>query len=129
MRGRLLRAILGATSHAGAKLALACTNMSEVAPLLINCAIHGHNRVSAVVCGHMVESAVPVGFVENNDDPDNLQAWCEKCEAFFVCEGDKTKAFLSFNRMALVCVSCYQALKSRHTLPPDGRLPSTRGAG
>ncbi|HKA44755.1 MAG TPA: hypothetical protein VKF40_22415, partial [Burkholderiales bacterium] len=85
-------------------------------PLTINCPTHGSSCVSAVVCGHMVDSkAVAVGFVENNDDPSDLQAWCEDCEAMFLSEGDKTQAFLDFNRMTLVCVNCYQELKSRHS--------------
>jgi len=89
--------------------------MSNVAPLLIDCGLHG-KRLAAVVCGHMVDSKVSsVGFVENNDDPSDLQAWCEDCEEVFLREGDKTEAFRDFNRMAMVCVCCYQELKDRHS--------------
>ena len=56
-----------------------------------------------------------MGFVENSDDPNDLQAWCEQCEAMFLSEGDKTPAFREFNGMAVVCVQCYHELKALHT--------------
>ena len=72
--------------------------------------------MSAVVCGHMIDrESAPVGFVENSDDPSDLQAWCEDCEAMFLKEGDMTEAFRAFNRMAVVCVDCYRELKDRHS--------------
>ena len=89
--------------------------MSQSSPLLINCRTHGNDLVSAVVCGHMINSSQVVGFVENSDDPNNFQAWCEDCEEAFLREGDKTEAFLAFNRMTLVCFSCYQELRSTHS--------------
>ena len=90
--------------------------MSENGPLTINCTTHGSNCVAAVVCGHMIDSKNgSVGFVENNDDPNDLQAWCEDCEEMFLHEDDKTEAFREFNRMSIVCVSCYQELKTRHS--------------
>ena len=90
--------------------------MSEDSPLTINCTTHGNDCVAAVVCGHMIESKLSsVGFVENSDDPNDLQAWCEDCEEMFLHEDDKTEAFLEFNRMSIVCVSCYQELKARHS--------------
>ena len=90
--------------------------MSEHDPLTINCKTHGSTCIAAVVCGHMIESKVSaVGFVENSDDPNDLQAWCEDCEEMFLHEGDKTEAFCEFNRRAIVCASCYQELKSRHS--------------
>jgi hypothetical protein len=88
--------------------------MSE--PLTINCKTHGENCISAVVCGHMVESKpLAVGFVENSDDPNDLQAWCEGCEEMFQREGDKTEAFLEFNRMTIVCTNCYAELRAMHS--------------
>jgi hypothetical protein len=58
----------------------------------------------------------PVGFVENSDDPKDLQAWCHACEAKWQEEGDMTEAFREFNGMILICVSCYAEAKSRHTI-------------
>jgi hypothetical protein len=56
-----------------------------------------------------------VGFVENSSDPDDLQAWCESCEEFFLREGEMTKAFRAFNDMHVVCDLCYASLKERHS--------------
>ena len=90
--------------------------MSLDAPLTINCETHGSACIAAVVCGHMIDSeGSAVGFIENNDDPNDLQAWCEDCEEMFVREDDKTEAFREFNRMTIVCSTCYQALKSKHS--------------
>jgi len=90
--------------------------MSEHGPLTINCKTHGGTCIAAVVCGHMVESKVlPVGFVENSSDPNDLQAWCEDCEEMFLHEDDKTEAFCEFNNRQIVCAACYLDLKSRHS--------------
>lgn len=90
--------------------------MSQNTPLTIDCETHGNCCISAVVCGHMIDSKVSaVGFIENNDDPNDLQAWCEDCEEMFLREDDKTEVFLEFNRMAIVCSNCYQVLKSKHS--------------
>lgn len=82
---------------------------------MINCDVHGM-RVSAIVCRHHLETLDRVvGFVENSDDPNDLQAWCEDCEAIFISEGDMTEAFLKFNKFSVVCIDCYARLKARHS--------------
>ena len=84
--------------------------------MMINCGPHGE-RVSAVVCQHLMQAEpAPVGFVENSDDPNDLQAWCHLCEDTFQREGDMTDAFRKFNGMAIVCVVCYSEAKTRHTV-------------
>jgi hypothetical protein len=51
---------------------------------MISCGTHGEG-VSAIVCQHHLKArARVVGFVENSDDPDDLQAWCDACEDLFV---------------------------------------------
>ncbi|ASK91935.1 hypothetical protein [Xanthomonas citri] len=91
--------------------------MTPTEPMLINCGPHGE-CVSAVVCGHLLQHYLaPVGFVENNDDPNDLQAWCYLCEDKFQSEGDMTDAFREFNGMTIVCVICYAESKGRHTIP------------
>src|SRR3954470_17532391 len=83
-------------------------------PMLISCSSHGE-RIAAVVCRHHVSVADrPVGFVENSDDPTDLQAWCDDCETLFLSEGDKTDQFVEFNDFAVVCVDCYIRLRARH---------------
>jgi hypothetical protein len=62
----------------------------------------------------------PVGFVENSDDPNDLQAWCNACEAKFQAEGEMTEAFRKFNGMTLVCVTCYAEKKLVHMTQPSG---------
>jgi hypothetical protein len=89
-------------------------------PLYVDCGPHG-KRVAAVVCCHMIESPHPVGFIENSSDPNDLQAWCERCEEMFLAEGDKTDAFEAFNDRAIVCCVCYQELKAKHARKGHGR--------
>lgn len=87
--------------------------------MMINCDDHG-DRPSAIVCRHHLDVLDrAVGFVENSDDPDDLQAWCDDCESLFLSEEDKTKKFLDFNDAAVVCVDCYVRLKSRHSGNPS----------
>ncbi|HEY0505618.1 MAG TPA: hypothetical protein VGD42_19195 [Lysobacter sp.] len=62
----------------------------------------------------MIESDSCAGFVENSDDPRDLQARCVACEAVFLQEGDRTEAFCRFNDRAIVCADCYRELKARH---------------
>jgi hypothetical protein len=89
--------------------------------MTIDCGVHGKGRVSAVVCRHQLDvHDRSVGFVENSDDPDDPQAWCSDCEAVFVQEGGMTDAFVDFNNFAVVCVDCYQRLKSRHSRESGG---------
>lgn len=84
-------------------------------PLFVNCGTHGESRVAAVVCRHLLlEDGPRMGFIENSSDPDDLQAWCTACEAMFLAEGDKTKAFEQFNDRAIVCTLCYGSIKVRH---------------
>jgi hypothetical protein len=89
--------------------------MATDALMMIRCGSHGE-RVAAVVCRHHLEVGDrTVGFVENSDDPSDLQAWCDDCEDLFLREGDKTEAFLEFNNFAIVCVDCYARMKARHS--------------
>jgi hypothetical protein len=84
-------------------------------PQTIECHLHG-KRSPAIVCRHHLEALDrAVGFVENSDDPDDLQAWCDDCESLFVSEEGKTRRFLEFNDFGVVCVDCYGRLKARHS--------------
>lgn len=88
--------------------------MPEFEPLMVDCGPHG-KRVAAVVCQHMLDtSGPPKGVIENNDDPNDLQAWCYACEEKFQEEGEITEAFKLFNRFAVVCVVCYAEAKLRN---------------
>lgn len=81
----------------------------------VKCDTHG-NRTAAVVCRHMINAGdAAVGFVENSSDPDDLQAWCDQCEAFFVREGELSEAFRKFNDFAVVCDFCYANYRERHS--------------
>jgi len=89
--------------------------MTKDSVATINCETHGVS-VPAVVCRHMLTAADRVvGFVENSSEPDDLQAWCDQCESFFLKEREMTEAFLKFNDFAVVCQECYGLFKSRHT--------------
>ncbi|RYD96975.1 MAG: hypothetical protein EOP50_06145 [Sphingobacteriales bacterium] len=89
--------------------------MTPAEPMMINCGPHGE-RISTVVCRHLLEIAEPpAGVVENSDDPDDQQAWCYACEDKYQAEGGMTDAFRDFNNMAIVCVVCYAEIKQRHS--------------
>ena len=82
--------------------------------LQIDCDRHGRTVVASV-CGHLAKnSGVPLGFVENNDDPNDKQGWCYACELVYAQEEDKTPRFLAFCQHAVVCAGCYDEIKSRH---------------
>lgn len=84
-------------------------------PRLIDCGTHGRNVV-AVVCRHHIEAQDRcLGFVENSDDPNDLQAWCDDCEAYFIAEHGLTDSFREFNDFAVVCIECYSTLRQRHS--------------
>ena len=58
------------------------STIEDDSPLMVDCGVHG-KRIAAVVCRHMLNAHEEVvGFVENSADPNDLQAWCDKCEAF-----------------------------------------------
>jgi len=82
---------------------------------LLECGTHGTAH-GAMVCAHLFEARDhAVGFVENNDDPEDLQAWCGACEQLFLREGERTQAFNEFCNVRLVCVFCYATIKKRHS--------------
>ena len=82
--------------------------------MLTSCERHGE-RTAAIVCRHHIQvNDHPAGFIENSDDPEDLQAWCDDCERMFLQEGDKTDDFRVFNDFAVVCVNCYVDLRTRH---------------
>jgi hypothetical protein len=82
--------------------------------LTIECR-HG-SLTAAVVCRHhLAKEEEVLGFVENSSDPDDLQAWCDQCEAFFSREGELTDDFRRFCDFAVVCVVCYSEIKARHS--------------
>ena len=91
--------------------------MSGTEPLLLDCGQHG-KRTSTVVCQHLLSvDRGPLGFVENSDDPNDLQAWCGLCEELYEREGEMTQKFRELNGMCLVCVVCYEEAKARHSVP------------
>lgn len=83
---------------------------------LIDCECHGKS-IPAIVCGHLTNNnGQPLGFIENSDDPEDLQAWCYACEYLYNSEQDLTDKFRAFNDMSVVCVKCYQNIKSSHAI-------------
>ena len=93
--------------------------MTDSDPLYVDCGPHGQ-RIATVVCRHMINgSDAPLGFIENTDDPNDLQAWCHACEEMFNKKGDRTDAFLAFNNMGIFCVVCYAEFQTLHTIAAD----------
>ena len=92
----------------------------------IECTHHGRSWMASV-CGHVVRNhGVPLGFVENSDDPQNKEGWCYACELVFLQEEDKTERFRAFNQHAVVCARCYDEIRARHDFDagaPEGGSP------
>jgi hypothetical protein len=87
-------------------------------PLFINCDFHGKSAAAAV-CGHLAKNRnLPLGFVENSADPNDLQGWCYACEYLFLQEEDKTGKFRKFTNHGLVCSKCYEEIKAFHSVNP-----------
>ena len=83
---------------------------------MVDCSIHGKS-VPAIVCCHLVKNnGAPLGFIENNSDPDDLQGWCYACEHLFLQELDKTEKFNKFCDFVVVCSGCYNQIKSAHEI-------------
>lgn len=76
---------------------------------------HGKG-IASIVCCHILNSADPVGFIENSSDPNDLQAWCYACEFLFQQEGELTEKFKKFNNAKVVCEMCYQEYKNAHLI-------------
>lgn len=92
--------------------------MPDDKPLEIDCKIHGRG-IAAVVCGHVTSNnGTPLGFIENNSDPGDLQGWCYGCEYVYQQEKEMTEVFKAFNRMAVVCEDCYAKIKAKHNVNP-----------
>ena len=88
--------------------------MSEDDFLYVDCDKHGRG-IAAIVCRHLCnEKEATAGFFENNSEPGDKQAWCQKCEELFLKEGELTDEFKKFNDMAIVCESCYDIIKLKH---------------
>jgi hypothetical protein len=74
--------------------------------------------VAAIVCCHLISKTERcLGFVENNPDPSDLQAWCSDCENLYQVEQELSEAFREFNDFRVVCDFCYAAIKSKHSIP------------
>lgn len=89
----------------------------EQAPLRINCDIHGRSRVSATVCGHLVNNnGQRLGFIENSSESYDRQAWCYACEFVFRTQQDRTDLFTRFCNYAIVCSDCYENIRLAHAV-------------
>jgi hypothetical protein len=87
-------------------------------PLLITCGCHGKS-VAASVCGHLVKKKdVPLGFIENSSDQNDLQGWCYACEYVFLQEEGRTEKFRAFTNHSIVCSECYGQIKAFHSVGP-----------
>ncbi len=85
----------------------------EIEPLEINCK-HGKG-IAALVCGHHLASTQPIGFIDNNSIPNDLQAWCYACEYVFERENEMNDGFRKFSRPVVVCEECYKEFKNLHS--------------
>jgi hypothetical protein len=72
----------------------------------IDCQTHG--RVpSSIVCQHLLYDGQTkyVGFILEEDAPDDLMAWCHECDARLL-ESGWTNDVLAFADLKVVCQPC-----------------------
>jgi len=83
---------------------------------MIDCELHGKSDTAAI-CGHLMKNhGLPLGFIENSSNPDDLQGWCYACEYMYLQENDKTEKFRKFCDYAIVCTKCYREIKAHHDI-------------
>ncbi|MBA6231501.1 MULTISPECIES: hypothetical protein [unclassified Colwellia] len=83
---------------------------------LVNCECHG-SSVAAVVCCHLANNnGHPIGFIENSDEPNDLQGWCLACEYLYDKELEMTEKFRAFTGISIVCTQCYYEIKAKHSI-------------
>jgi hypothetical protein len=88
---------------------------TEIEQMYVDCGEHG-KRITSVVCCHLLKpEGERVGFIENSSEPNDLQAWCSKCEAVYEEDG-MTEKFRAFNKMSVVCVNCYEKSADYHSI-------------
>jgi hypothetical protein len=88
---------------------------------VISCGTHGE-VLPAFVCCHLVqESDRPLGFVEPDVDPndvdDDLQAWCGACDLMLQREGEWNDVSEGYANIRLVCEFCFAKLRETHHRP------------
>lgn len=54
--------------------------------------------------------------MENNADPDDLQAWCYACEYFFQKKKKMSRPFKKFSAAKVVCRQCYEQARATHSI-------------
>lgn len=98
----------------------------------IQCNLHNTQRI-AFVCKHLIH-ATNAGFeeaFETHDgmelgEDDDLQAWCDECEAIRQAEdgwNDRSQALVEIK---LVCERCYFTIKELNKKKPDQPLPQIK---
>lgn len=81
----------------------------------IECGKHGCSDAATVCCHLIKNNGAPLGFIENSNEPGDLQAWCYACEHVFLIENEMTDRFRKFCDFAVVCESCYADIREHHT--------------
>lgn len=95
----------------------------------VQCGLHEYRR-RAFVCKHL-NHETKVGFEEAFEtfedmelsEDDDLQAWCNECEAVRQREGEWNDKSEAFAKIKLVCEKCYFAMKELN-LGPDKTSPN-----
>jgi len=83
----------------------------------VQCSAHEYRRI-AYACQHLNHTS-KVGFVEPFDtyedmeltEDDELQAWCNECEAVRQEEGEWNERAIEFTQSKIVCEKCYFEMK------------------
>ena len=76
----------------------------------VKCTTHG-SGIATFICEHLFENPTQVWccreVTEENPWPD---AWCKKCDEFFLVEGEWNEGNESKIKVKLLCSGCYEGI-------------------
>jgi hypothetical protein len=93
----------------------------------VHCERHGDRR-EAYICDHLLHGTRQ-GFFTDADETVNPypDAWCSKCDlirsTYGGADGDWNDKSGAMIKVRLVCGDCYEEIKSRNILKPEGTSP------
>jgi hypothetical protein len=83
----------------------------------VECNRHGPSYAT-FVCQHLASGGSELGFFCNTstDDP-RPEAWCAKCDAVMMADGEWNEQNEKAARITLLCSNCYDEAKARNRSP------------
>ena len=93
----------------------------------VQCSTHGASR-PAFVCDHLAENPAQRWFGDypsaDNPWPD---AWCGRCNAEFIKQGEWNDKNENLGDITLLCASCYEGAKAESVAVVDAKFEGALG--